>query len=78
MLVGDRLYGLGADLATPHCLLDDITSADIDWGPLADRVRVCDSIYGGFQTRTFSEAVHLEWTAPTGSRPSSLPDPGCG
>ena len=68
VLVGDRLYGLGADLATPRCLLEGITSTDIEWGPLADRVRVGGSIYGDFATRTFDETAQFEWTAPTGSR----------
>lgn len=68
VLLGGRLYGLGADLATPRCLLDGVTGSEVEWGPLADRVRIGDSIYGEFQTRTFAEAVDLEWTAPTGSR----------
>lgn len=68
VMVGSRLYGLGSDLRTPRCLLEDVTSADIEWGPLADRVRVGNTVYGGFQTRIFDEAVQLEWTAPTGSR----------
>ena len=68
VLVGDRLYGLGADLATPRCLLEGLSSSDIEWGPLTDRVRVGTSIYGAFPTLSFGDALDLEWTAPTGSR----------
>lgn len=68
VLVGERLYGLGSDLANPRCLLEGVTSSDLEWGPLADRIRVGKTIHGDFEPRAFDSATDLEWTAPTGSR----------
>lgn len=69
VLIGDRLYGLGADLATPRCLLEGVLGTDVEWGPAADRVRIGTSVYGAdFETLTFDEGTRLEWTAPTGNR----------
>lgn len=69
VLVGDRLYGLGADLETPRCLLEGVMSSDIEWGPLADRLRVGTDVYGtGREAQSFGDGVELEWTAPTGTK----------
>lgn len=69
VLVGDRLYGLGADLASPRCLLEGDMSPDLAWGPAADRIRVGNTVYGtDFEPIVFADDSTLEWTAPTGSR----------
>lgn len=69
VVVGDRLYGLGADLETPRCLLGGIESSDIEWGPAADRVRVGNDVHGPeFGTLSFEDRATLEWTAPTGTK----------
>jgi len=69
VLVDDRLYGLGADLTAPRCLVEGGLDADIEWGPAGDRVRIATTVYGSdFETIGFDEGSRLEWTAPTGSR----------
>ncbi len=68
MLVDGRLYGLGPDGISPRCLLADVTSTDIEWGPLGDRVRIGDQIVTDSGQVGLFGANSLEWTAPTGSR----------
>lgn len=69
VLVTGRLYGLGADSVTPRCLVDTVASADIEWGPQGDRVRIGSSVMGSGVTVTkLRELQGWEWTAPTGSR----------
>jgi len=63
-----RLYGLGADWGSPRCLIDDLRSTDIAWGPEGDRVRIGDQVHGQSQVMTIGDATSLEWTAPTGTR----------
>lgn len=69
VVVGDRLYGLGADLATPRCLMEGVSSANLAWGPLGDRLITGHTVHGqDFETLSFEDAASLEWTAPTGSK----------
>ena len=69
VLVDDRLYGLGADLTAPRCLLEGGLDPDIEWGPAGDRVRIATTVHGSdFNAIEFDADSRLEWTAPTGSR----------
>lgn len=67
VLVGGRLYGLGADDVTPRCLLDDVASLDVVWGPMADRLRSGNEVVLGTERFAVGAASGYEWTAPAGS-----------
>ncbi len=68
MLVDGRLYGLGEDGLSPRCLLEDVISTDIEWGPVGDRVRVGDEVVTDSARLGLFGVTSLEWTSPTGSR----------
>jgi hypothetical protein len=68
VVVGVRLYGLGEDNATPRCLVDGVTSRDIEWGPEGDRLRIGNTIITPSRTFSVDGALSLVWTTPTGKR----------
>ena len=68
VLVDGRLYGLGADGVSPRCLADGLSSSDIEWGPLGDRVRVGDEILTASTRFGMTGVSRYAWTGPTGSR----------
>ena len=63
-----RLYGLGPRAATPRCLADGVTTLDVEWGPLGDRLRIGPEVLYAESVFEVQGAASLEWTAPTGSR----------
>jgi hypothetical protein len=68
VVVEGRLYGLGADGMSPRCLAAGVSSMDVDWGPLGDRVRVGEEIITASARFALGGASSLQWTRPTGSR----------
>jgi hypothetical protein len=68
VVVDGRLYGLGASGADPRCLADGIDTADIEWGPQGDRIRVGARVLTATGEVPLPGATEYIWTAPTGSR----------
>jgi hypothetical protein len=68
VIAGGRLYGLGVAGDSPRCLVDEVQTTDVEWGPLGDRIRIGRQVRGPGPALDVEEAVLLEWTAPTGSR----------
>lgn len=68
VVVDDRLYGLGGDGASPRCLAEGVTAAELDWGPDGDRLRTGSRVLTAGGAVTLPEASGYSWSSPTGTR----------
>jgi hypothetical protein len=67
VLIGTRLYGLGADGLSPRCLFEESSTTDLSWNPPGTAAIIGTTAVGADFEYSPPEATGLSWTHPTGS-----------